>query len=315
MNLPPVAKGIIFTLTASLCWGLSGSFAKFLFTQQLEVLQVVQTRSTFAFALILIAALILRKKKSFSFGTPKKLGLFFLAGLIGIAGANYTYYYTIQLSTVATAIILQYMAPILVMIWGVVRKEELATKAKIMALIISLTGCFLSIGTGSVDFLSYGWLAIFIGILSAVTFAGMGILGRYMNEGPDADIWQNLIFTLGFAALFWAVIYEFPWNWSSWNLTWNEWGSLVVFSIVSVLIPYIFFYSGLKYLPPTTVLIISTFEPAAAIMSAWIFLGEDMSGWQVLGTVLVLSAILVLGIDSTLRRKRIGVSTDHSPSL
>ena len=112
-------KGILFILAAGFFWGISGTVAQFLFTQNIQVMQVVQTRSTFAFVLLFFGLLFF-KRKSLTFN-PKKSWGWIASGIIGVAGANFTYYYTIKLSSVATAIIMQYTAPVLVMVYALAR--------------------------------------------------------------------------------------------------------------------------------------------------------------------------------------------------
>ena len=55
-------KGILFILAAGFFWGISGTVAQFLFTQNIQVMQVVQTRSTFAFVLLFFGLLFFKRK-------------------------------------------------------------------------------------------------------------------------------------------------------------------------------------------------------------------------------------------------------------
>lgn len=293
--MKPMTKGILFVILAAFFWGISGTIAQFLFTKNIQVFQVVQTRSTFAFVFLFIGLLFF-KRRSLQFKLKKSFG-WLLTGIIGVAGANFTYYYTINLSTVATAILLQYSAPILVMIYSLARKEETVNPYKLFALVLSSVGLYFAIGSGTNELHQAGWLAVLIGFSSAVCFAAMGILGRYLNTSSDQDLLQNLVYTLFFAALFWSF-FKFPTTWVDWNLTYLEWLSLIGFSFISVLIPYIFFFSGLKQLQPSTVLIISTVEPICAVISAWYFVGENLDQTQLLGTLLVIGAIVLLGFFS-----------------
>ncbi|MCK6602471.1 MAG: DMT family transporter [Bacteroidetes bacterium] len=296
-------QGGLFVLLAAFSWGISGTAAQFLFSRNIQVMQVVQTRSTFAFLFfLLILALFRRSSLKPDF---KKTGWFLAAGIIGVGFSNFTYYYTISVSSVGTAIILQYTAPVIVMVYGILSKDEAASWMKWLALSVSLAGCILAVGAGSTDLFDAGPLAVAIGVASAFCFAAMGIIGRRLNRHKESDLWQNLVFTMMAAALFWAVLRP-PVLWPSWNLTPAEWGTLGLFSLISVVVPYLFFYLGLRFLPPSTVLIISTFEPITAIASAWIVLGETMSAIQIAGASLVILAILILALENrvTLRRMR-----------
>jgi len=76
----------------------------------------------------------------------RELYKFALIGIVGIAATNFTYYYTVKESTVATAILVQNAAPVLVMIYAVmISKEEEFTGIKALSLALALCGCFLAV--------------------------------------------------------------------------------------------------------------------------------------------------------------------------
>ena len=143
-------RGYVMILGSAVFWGTSATAAKALFNQQLDTVLVVQARVTVSIALLLLFYLFFRR--DFLRMDPRELWKFALLGCIGVAGTNYTYYFTIKETTVATAILIQYTAPLLVMLYAVWSGEERFTSAKVVAVVLSLGGCFLAVGaydTGS----------------------------------------------------------------------------------------------------------------------------------------------------------------------
>ena len=69
---------------------------------------------------------------------------------------------------------------------------------------------------------------------------------------------------------------------------------LGVFSLLSILMGYAFYYAGLQYLDATRAVVTSCLEPVFSILIAAIALGEIMRPLQVTGIVLVLAAIVVV---------------------
>ena len=66
-----------------------------------------------------------------------------------------------------------------------------------------------------------------------------------------------------------------------------------------MLVPYSFYFAGLKYLEPTRAVIVSCLEPVFAIVIAAAVLGEFIRPMQVLGIVVVLAAIVLAQLPNT----------------
>ena len=74
----------------------------------------------FSSSFLLLAIYFLLNDRSVFRIERKDIGALILAGVIGIAVTNFSYYYTVREATVATAILIQYTAPVLVMAYAVV---------------------------------------------------------------------------------------------------------------------------------------------------------------------------------------------------
>lgn len=282
-------KGYMLILGAAALWGLSATAAKALLDQNVDTILIVQTRVTFS-CLLMLAYVLLFKPQILR--VPfKDLYRFALLGMIGVAGANFTYYFTIKESTVATAILIQYTAPILVLAYEVMAKEEQLSAVKIVAAVLSLAGCFLAAGAYDVHVLKITPIGVVTGIGSVLSFAFLNVsmrhlVGRY-------SVWTVILYSLAFASIMWMVINP-PWNIVAHLPEPGMWGILVGFAAISVLIPHTLYASGLRFVVSSRAIITSTFEPIVAIVSAALLLGEYLQPVQAIGAVLVIVAIVVL---------------------
>ena len=282
-------KGYILVVVAAIFWGVSATVAKFLFNQHLDIDLIVQTRVTFSFLVLLVWYLLFRR--DLLRVHLRDLYRFALLGICGVGGANFSYYFTIKESTVATAILLQYTAPLLVLGYATLSKEESLTPAKFIAAFLSLLGCFLAVGAYDAGALKLTPIGLVSGIGSVVTFAFMSIYIRHLVM--RYSVWTVSIYAFGFASLFWLVVNP-PWAMGASSIPGETWSTLFLLAIISVLIPHTAFFSGLQYLVPARAVITSTLEPVVAIASAAFFLGEVLDHVQVTGAVLVLVAIVLL---------------------
>jgi drug/metabolite transporter (DMT)-like permease len=288
------AAGYFFIVVAVLFWGGSASLAKFLFTTRYDTVIITQTRSSLSF--ILMAAWFALRDKSVFRIERRDIPKFVLAGVIGIAITNFTYYYTVQETTVATAILLQYTAPVIVMVYAVfVMKEETLSGAKVLALILALAGCWLAVSGGDWSTIRLGGWGAATGTASAVGYAFMLLMSKHLLK--KYSVWTTLIYAFGFATLFWLLV-NTPWDIAACGYTAEDWGIFWFFAVVSILIPHSMFTTGLKQLEASTVGILTTLEPVVAIAVAYFALGEGLNAVQVTGAFAVVAAVTLLQLRS-----------------
>src|SRR5215469_9522748 len=249
-----------------------------------------QSRTTFSF-LVLFPVLLIRR------GWPRlklpaaDLRRVVVLGVMGIAASNYFYYLAIQKTNVATAIILQYTAPVLVLLYTVARGWQRATAQKVAAVGLAVVGSTLAIGVVGGGGFRMNPVGVAAGMMAAVSFSfynvgGHDILSRY-------DRWIVLMYTTLSAGMFWLFVNP-PWKLVAAHYSASTLGFLLVFALMSVLGPFSLYFAGLQHLEPTRAIVASCLEPVFSIVIAAIVLGEAIRPVQMMGIVLVLAATLVV---------------------
>jgi DME family drug/metabolite transporter len=219
-------------------------------------------------------------------------------GMLGVAASNYFYYVAIQRTSVAIAIIVQYTAPVWVLLYVVARGQQKLSLQKVAAVGVAITGIALTIGivgaksASPLRLNSYGFIAA---LLASFSFAfynvgGHRILARY-------DRWRVLVWTLISASAFWLFVNP-PWKVIAAHYAPAQWGFLFIFSMISVLGAFSLYFLGLQHLEPTRAIIASCLEPVFSILLAALLLGEVLRPIQTLGIVLVLSAIVIVQLPA-----------------
>lgn len=284
-------RGVVMIIGAATLWGVSATAAKALLNQHLDPVLVVQCRVTFSLVFLLGYFLLFRPavfRVRWS-----ELWKFALLGCIGVAGTNFTYYFTIRESTVATAILIQYSAPLLVMLYAVWSREERVTPGKILAAVLSLAGCYLAVGAYDRTVLNITPLGAVTGIASIFGFAFLTVFTRTILK--DHDVWTMTVYAIGFASLFWLFVNP-PWVIVRQSVPPEAWGALMLLAVFSLLIPHSLFFGALQWIVPSRAIITSTLEPIVAIVSAALYLGELLQPLQIVGALLVLVAIALLHV-------------------
>ena len=134
-------RGYLFIATATLCWGISATLGRAVFTGRIfsshelapiSPLILAQSRTTLS--LLVVAPILLAKRgRSVIRMSRRDVIAALFIGVLGVAASNYFYYYAVQITNVATAIVLQYTAPVWVLMYMVARRLQRATMPRLAA--------------------------------------------------------------------------------------------------------------------------------------------------------------------------------------
>ena len=264
----------------------------------IDPLTLAQSRATFSL-FILLPFLWLKQPTALRIRS-RDLAQFFLLGILGLAAANYFYYFAIQKTTVATAIVLQYVAPIWVLLYMLARRLQHATVQRVFAVALAVIGCGVAVGLISARS-GFPWLGLSgarfsaIGVLAAelaaISFAFYNVYAQHLIQSYNR--WTVLLYALLGASVFWQFVNP-PWKVAAQHYSSGQWLFLLAFAIISMLVPFSFYFAGLQHLDPTRAVVTACLEPVWAIALTALMLGEFVSPMQVVGIGLVLTATILV---------------------
>ncbi len=293
-------RGYLYIGSAAFLWGVSATLGRAAFTGHLlpggaslgaiDPLILSQSRATLSLA-VLLPVLFMRRGTKALRVPGRDLIKFLILGVFGIAASNYLYYLAIQRTNVATAIILQYTAPVWVLLYTVARGAQKPSVRRTAAVGLAVVGCALAVGLVGSGGFRMDTIGVTAALLAAFSFAfynvgGHEVLARY-------DRWKVLLWVLVATATFWIFVNP-PWKIIAAHYGRQQWGFMLVFSLVSVLGPFSCYFAGLQYLEPTRAIVASCLEPVFSIVLTALFLGELVRPMQTVGIVLVLVAIVLI---------------------
>jgi len=282
-------KGYSCVMAAALMWASSGTVGKALFIGGMSPFVLVQTRVSLA-SLILIMTLILWRPSLLKIDA-RDLGYFLLFGGVFMALMQLSYFLAISHIQVAAAILVQYLAPILVAIYSMLFWHERVTLLKVLALVLSLAGCYFVVGGYSLSLLHMNRVGIAWALLSAVSFASSTLLGEKGMHRYNP--WTVLFYALLFSALTLNVVHS-PLSAMSQSYTKGQWAAILYIVIVGTLLPFGLYLVGVDYIRSTRTIITATLEPIAAAFMAYFALNESLSLLQIIGGLSVIAAIVLL---------------------
>jgi drug/metabolite transporter (DMT)-like permease len=300
---PHPLRGYFFIGSAAFLWGVSAVLGRAVFTGKLPLsgktldpidpLILSQTRTSFSLLVLLPILLSRRGWQRIRLPMPDLVQCLII-GMLGVAASNYFYYVAIQRTSVAIAIIVQYTAPVWVLLYVVARRQQRLSFQRVSAVVIAITGIVLTIGivgaksAWALRLDSYGLLAA---LLASFSFAFYNVGAHRVLARHDR--WRVLVWTLASASCFWLIVNP-PWKVSAAHYTSAQWGFLFVFSMISVLGSFSLYFLGLQHLEPSRAIIASCLEPVFSILLAAVLLAEAVRPIQIAGISLVLAAIVVV---------------------
>ena len=291
--------GYFYIGLAAVFWGVSASLGRAAFTGRIlsgsgigDVSPIVlsQARTSFSFVAVVLALLVRRGWRALLLPRRDLVHLVVL-GIAGVAASNYFYYLAIQRTNVATAIIVQYTAPVWVLLYMIVRRIERPSLSKIFSVMLAILGIALVIGLFGQGRLQLDSLGVTAALLAAFSFSFYNIGGHSILVRHDR--WIVLLFTTFSASLFWIFVNP-PAKIVAAHYSLPVWLFLGVFALLSVLLPFSFYFAGLQHLEPTKAIVASCLEPVFTILIAAVALKEVVHPLQALGILMVLCAILVV---------------------
>jgi drug/metabolite transporter (DMT)-like permease len=293
-------RGYFYIATAALFWGISASLGRAVFTGKLTFdgetispigpLILAQTRTTLSVLLLAPVLLLLRGPRGLTM-QPRDLLHCVVLGTLGVAASNYFYYLAIDLTNVATAIVLQYTAPVWVLLYMIARRYQRATLKRVAAVALAVAGSAIAIDVFGSGQLKLNGRGVAAAQMAALSFAFYNVYGHALLERYDR--WRVLLYALAGAALFWLVISS-PRAVLAAGYSAAQWQFMLLFAVISILVPFAFYFSGLRHLDATRAVVTSSLEPMFAILIAALSLGEALGWLQAAGVALVLVGTVIV---------------------
>lgn len=290
-------KGIFLVITGATFWGIGGTVAKKLFEQYgMDVDWLVTTRLLIAGCLLLTIQFF-SKDRSQIFGVWKTKHTaipLIVFGILGMLAVQYTYMASIQHGNAAVATLLQYLAPVMIIVYLIVRHQAVLTKRDLITVALALIGSFFLLTNGSISQLSVSTPAIVWGVLSGVALAFYTLYAIPLLKQYDSLVIVGWAMIIGGLAL--SFIHP-PWQIDLKTLPLEAYLYLIFVIIFCTMIAFWFYIESLQSLLPKESSLLGSIEPLAAVLTTVFWLKEPFGMFQWVGTTCILFMIVFLALN------------------
>jgi drug/metabolite transporter (DMT)-like permease len=292
--------GYAMVWTAAALFALNGTVSKVVLASGISSVELTQVRSAGAFlgfglALALVRPRALRVR-------PRELAFLAAFGVAGVAFVQWFYFVAIHRLPVGIALLIQYLAPLLVALWARFVMHEHVRRRVWVALVLALAGLSLI-----VDVWSGGIELDEVGVAAALGAAGAYAVYVLTAERGvrRRDPFSLTCYGFLFAALFWTAVAP-PWGFAlgrvddDVSLLGNlarfhapVWLLMLFVVVAGTMVTFGLVVASLRHVPATRVGIVAMLEPVAATLVAWLWLDEALGASQLAGGAIVLVGIVL----------------------
>ncbi|MBA4537861.1 EamA family transporter [Bacillus aquiflavi] len=285
-------KGISFVLFAAILWGVSGTVAQYLFQHKgysPEWLVVVRLLISGVFFLLL--SIVKGNRKIFEIWKSKEeRSSLLLFSIVGMLGVQYTFFAAINVGNAATATLLQYLAPVMIVCYFAIKLKRSPSINELLAILLALLGAFLLVTKGNFQHLSISGWAVFWGISSAFALAFYTLQPINLLRK-----WGSII-VIGWGMFVGGLAFSFlspPWKFQG-ELSFEALVAVLFIVLFGTLIPFYCYLESLKYISATETSLLASAEPLSAALLAVLWLRVPFGLVEWLGAACIIGTIIIL---------------------
>ena len=195
-----------------------------------------------------------------------------------------------RFTSVATATLCYYMAPIIMMMVSPLLLKERLTKKKAVCMLLALAGMIPVSGVLEAGFQAGEMRGVLLGLGAAVLYATVVLMNKTIR---DIGAYDKTIVQLLAAAIALSPYVLLTENLSAISLTGDSAAMMLLIGVVHTGFAYALYFGCTKHLSAQTLAIVSYVDPVVAILLSALLLGESMTPLGAAGAALVLGATLV----------------------
>ncbi|MCG5431814.1 EamA family transporter [Mycobacterium sp. MYCO198283] len=297
--------GLAFALTSALAFGFSGPFAKALITAGWTPTAAVTARLAAGALLMAVFATVVRRRWWREAATHGRTVVMY--GVAPIAGAQVCYYNAVAHLPVGIALLLEYLAPVLVVayLWLTTRHRPATLTLAGAALAVAGIALVLDViggaGTGRIDPVGVVW-----GLGAAVCAACYFLLSERAAGAPDGGLHPITLATGGLivgAAVAGSLgaLGVLPMRFTAHDTvvagyTTSPAVPVAALAVVATAVAYTLGIVGIARLRPGFASLVGLSEVLFAVLAAWVLLGEGITATQAAGGLVVLGGLALARI-------------------
>ncbi|TDM22948.1 EamA family transporter [Macrococcoides canis] len=294
-------KGIILVTLGAIFWGVGGTVSQQMFqTYKLPLDWFITVRLIFSGLFLLLLAVI-RKQNIFNLFKDRYTMIHLIIySIFGMLAVQYTFLASIEAGNAAVATLLQYLAPIVILIYLLTTRKINFRLIDFIVISVSTFGTFLLLTSGNINNVVVPPKAIIWGLLSAVAAA------FYTMYAGRLFVHNKSLVIIGWAMFFAGIfisLFNRHWNINPFAMGSVAIGFLIFVIIVGTALAFFLYLLSVKYIDPQLTALLGCIEPLTAIILSILWLKQPFNFIQIIGMMIILGVVLFISIINSKEKK------------
>lgn len=290
-----VFKGTIYAILAGVFWAFSGIFGQLFFQAYADNAMWITSFRLLVAGVILLVVSYLSKPNTFFdiLKDRKNIPELISYAIFGVLMLQLSFYASIQVSSAATATVLQFTSPVFLLLYLVIFKHQKLNLKVVVLVIVAMLGIFLLTTHGNLATMTITPLGLGLGLLSAIAVGTCAIIPKRLLQTYDvlnvtgwgmtiAGVVMNIIHPV------WVIDFK---------LTPKSFLLALGVAVIGTAIAFMFNMSAIKYISPVVASVCSAMEPILASVFSIFLFGMSFDLLTGLSMLAVLISVIMLSLE------------------
>lgn len=291
-----VSTGLLVAVGAAFAFGMSGAWARGLIDAGWTPGAAVTARIWVAALVLLVPTLVsLRSRWRL---VRRNAGMIITYGLLAVTATQLFYFQAVAVMDVGIALLIEYTAPVAVVLWLWARRGERPSKRSILGAVVAFAGLVLMLDVLTGARLDPGGILWALGAM--VGAAAYFVLSGRGDTGLPPIALAGLGLVLGALGLSVAgLVGVLPMTWSTDDVAYR-FGTLPWFvpvlaiGVLATALAYVLGIASTRMLGSRLASFVALAEVVAALLFGWMLLGQLPGTEQLIGGALVLAGVVLV---------------------
>ncbi|MDH7478950.1 MAG: DMT family transporter [Syntrophomonadaceae bacterium] len=282
------ALGVALVVLSALGFGSVGILVKLAYNHGVNTLTMLAGRFTLAALAIWVIIWLSRLP---CWIKPSHWKPFVITCLFGYGLGSTCFFLAVKLIPVSLAIMILYTYPTMVALVETLMHKQKITRPRLLALLLSTIGLGLILGA-TLEGINFQGAAL--GLCAATFYTAYLVYGNQISRN------HHPLLTTGYIASFAAIGYSvLALITGSFSLGFDPvgWASIIGLALLGTALGILTLFTGMRWLRPGEVAIISTIEPVFTVVCAALLFAEPVMPLQLVGGLMVLAAIITIQLN------------------
>lgn len=287
-------RGVLCALIGGICWGFSGCLGQYLFSEKNMDSYWLTTVRLLASGLVLIMISLFTQRKNLiaAFKCKKDLLRIACFGVFGLMLCQLSYLTAIKYTNAATATVIQYAGPVLVMMVVCIMNRKFPKIPEVMSAVLATVGTFLIATHGDPSNLAISKQGLVWCIIAALTVVTYTLIPRDVTERRSSVVVSGLGMTVGGVVLLlilrvWRISVSFDFETIL---------ALTGIILIGTVAAFSLYLQAISDIGPVKASILASVEPVSSAVISWAWLKSTFKPMDLIGFACIISTVFLLAL-------------------